>query len=67
MEKSNGPAAGSLEFKDVTVQYNNARDRASQNAEIRDLNLRKEIQFKASHVLLVGFFLWILQVSPSEY
>ena len=67
MEKSNGPAAGSLEFKDVTVQYNNARDRVSQNAEIRDLNLRKEIQFKASHVLLVGFFLWILQVSPSEY
>ena len=67
MEKSNGPAAGSLEFKDVTVQYNNARDQVSHDAEIRDVNLRKEIQFKASHVLLVGFFLWILQVCPSEY
>ena len=26
-------------------------------------NKRREIQFKASHALLIGFFLWILYVS----
>ena len=67
MEKSNGLAAESLGFKDVTVQYNNAKELASQDADIRETNLRREIQFKASHVLLVGFFLWILQVCPSGY
>ncbi len=67
MEQSNGLAAGSLPFKDVTVQYNDAKERVSQDAEIQDTNMRKEIQFKASHVLLMGFFLWILQVSPSAY
>ena len=66
MEQSNGLAAGSLAFKDVTVQYNNAKERTLQDADIRDVNMRKEIQFKASHVLLMGFFLWILQVCPSD-
>ena len=66
MEQSNGLAAGSLAFKDVTVQYNNAKERTSQDADVRGVNMRKEIQFKASHVLLMGFFLWILQVCPSD-
>ena len=67
MERSNGLAAGSLAFEDVTVQYNSAKERVSQDARIQDINMRKEIQFKASHVLLMGFFLWILQVCPSDY
>ena len=67
METNDGLAAGSLGFKDVTVQYNNGRERVSQDADLGEINLRKEIQFKASQVLLVGFFLWILQVCPSEY
>lgn len=67
MEQSNGLAAGSLAFKDVTVQYNNAEERVSQDAEIQNINMRKEIQFKASHILLMGFFLWILQVCPWDY
>lgn len=64
MEQSNGLAAGSLGFKDVTVHYNNANSQGSQKDEITHINRRKEITLKASHVLLIGFFFWILQVWP---
>lgn len=51
---------GSAQYKDVTAQYNDARAREDQSRDIVDTNRRKEIQFKASHVLLIGFFSWIL-------
>lgn len=56
---------GSAQYKDVTAQYNDAKARGDQGRDIADTNRRKEIQFKASHILLVGFFLWILYV-PSH-
>ena len=59
MEQSIRSNAESLAFKDVTVHYNNAKGRAAQDAEMRDTNRMKEIQFKASHTLLLLFFLWI--------
>lgn len=66
MEQSTRSATESLAFKDVTACYNDAKDRASQEAEMRDKNKAKEIQFKASHALLIFFFLWILYVSPQQ-
>lgn len=55
---------GSAQYKDVTAQYNDAKARGDQNRDIADTNRRKEIKFKASHVLLIGFFSWILYVYP---
>ena len=66
MEQSDTSTARSLEFKDVTVHYNTAKERGSQDAETQAINRKKEIQFKATHVLLLGFFVWILQVSSSR-
>jgi len=51
---------GSAEYKDVTTHYNDARARGDQNPDIASNNRRKEIQFKVSHILLLGFFSWIL-------
>lgn len=59
----NGSATSSSGFKDVTAQYNDAKAQGMQRNDIEDTNRRKEIQFKASHVLLIGFLLWILCVS----
>ena len=66
MEQSTRSAADSLAFKDVTAHYNDAKDRASQDDEMQDTNRTKEIQFKASHTVLIFFFLWILYVSPQQ-
>lgn len=55
---------GSTQYKDVTTQYNDAKARGDRSRDIADTNRRKEIQFKASHVLLLGFFSWILYVPP---
>ena len=54
---------GSAEFKDVTAHYNAGKGREEQGIDIAKTNRRREIQFKASHVLLLGFFSWILYVS----
>lgn len=58
----NGSATASSEFKDITSQYNDSKDQGQSDIDIQAINRRKEIQFKASHVLLIGFFLWILYV-----
>ena len=60
-----GPATASSEFKDITSQYNESKDRAHSDIDIQAINRRKEIQFKASHFLLIGFFFWILYVISS--
>ena len=57
-----GPAAASPEYRDITSQYNDSQDRGQLDLDIQATNRRKEIQFKASHFLLIGFFLWILYV-----
>ena len=56
----NGPATASSTYKDITSQYNDSKDKAQPDIDIQAINRRKEIQFKASHFLLIGFFLWIL-------
>ena len=58
----NGSATVSSEYKDVTAQYNDSKDRRQSEIDIQAINRRKEVQFKASHLLLIGFFLWILYV-----
>ena len=58
----NGPATAPSEYKDVTSQFNDSKDRGQSDLDIQAINRRKEIQFKASHFLLIGFFLWILYV-----
>lgn len=58
----NGSATASSEYKDITSQYNDSKDRGQVDIDIQAINRRKEIQFKASHILLIGFFLWILYV-----
>ena len=62
MDRSKGSAAQSLGFGDVTLHYNNAKEQGGQDFGIRDANRIKEVQFKASHILLILFFLWILHV-----
>lgn len=57
-----GPVTAPSEYKDITSQYNDSRDRGQPDIDIKATNRRKEIQFKASHFLLIGFFLWILYV-----
>ena len=57
----NGPAtASSTAYKDITSQYNDSKDKSQPDIDIQAINRRKEIQFKASHILLIGFFFWIL-------
>ena len=58
----NGSAAGPSEYKDITSQYNDSKDRGHPDIDIQAINRRKEVLFKASHFLLIGFFLWILYV-----
>lgn len=55
----NGPSTASSEYKDITSQYNDSKIRGPTDIDIQTINRRKEIQFKASHFLLIGFFLWI--------
>ena len=63
----NGSATASSEYKDITSQYNDSKDRGPSDIDIQEINRRKEIQFKASHVLLIGFFLWILCVDSRTW
>lgn len=56
----NGSAAASSEYKDITSQYNDSKDQRQPDIDIQAVNRRKEVLFKASHFLLIGFFLWIL-------
>lgn len=58
----NGSAAASSEYKDITSQYNDSKDQRQPDIDIQAVNRRKEVLFKASHFLLIGFFLWILYV-----
>lgn len=62
----NGPNTAS-EYKDITSQYNDIKDREQPGIDIQAINRRKEIQFKASHFLLIGFFMWILYVVSSAW
>ena len=61
----NGPNTASSEFEDITSQYNESKNRGQIDIDIQTLNRKREIQFKASHFLLIGFFLWILYVVSS--
>ncbi len=61
------PTTTSSEYKDITSQYNDSKDRGQPEIDIQTINRRKEIQFKASHFLLIGFFLWILYVISSTW
>lgn len=63
----NGSATASSEYKDITSQYNNKKDQGRGDIDSQETNRRKEIQFKASHVLLIGFFLWILYVESCTW
>ena len=56
----NGPATASSQYKDITSQYNDSKDQSRRDFDAEAINRSKEIQFKASHFLLIGFFLWIL-------
>lgn len=56
----NGTATASSEYKDITTQYNDSTEPAQPDNNIEAINRKREIQFKASHFLLIGFFLWIL-------
>lgn len=58
----NGSPAAPSGFKDVTSQYNDSKDRGQSATDIQAINRKKEVLFKASHFLLIGFFLWILYV-----
>lgn len=60
----NGSAAAPSEFKDITSQYNDSKARGQPDIDVQAINRRKEVLFKASHFLLIGFFLWILYVIP---
>ena len=62
----NGTATASSEYKDITSQYNDSKHRSQPDNSDQAINRRKEIQFKASHFLLIGFFFWILYVVSSE-
>ena len=55
----NGSITEFTSVKDITAQYNSA-DRESQATQVKEINKRREIEFKASHILLLGFFSWIL-------
>ena len=57
---------GSAEYKDETVLYNNSQFQGEQELDLNRTNRRREIQFKASHILLLGFFSWLLYVSMGE-
>ena len=58
---SNGSIPGLVGYEDIADQYNNAVSKKGgiNKQELAAKNKQKEIQFKASHVLLIGFFLWI--------
>ena len=58
----NGTAATISDYKDVTNHYNNANAQGAVEPAPADANRRKEIQFKAQHILTIGFFLWVLYV-----
>ena len=62
-----GPGTASSEYKDITSQYNDSKDRGHPDVDIDAINRRKEVQFKASHLLLIGFFLWILYVASETW
>lgn len=63
----NGSATASSEYKDITSQYNDSKEKGQPDIDIQAINRRKEIQFKASHFLLIGFFLWILYVVSNAW
>lgn len=65
MNETSWNTLGLAKYKDVTTQYKNTRVQGDQGNDLADINHRKEIQFKASHVLLLGFFSWILYVPPN--
>lgn len=66
--EANGFAERLLGYKEVTSQYNNAKANSQESGDValEVNNRRKEIQFKASHFLLIGFFSWILYVKMSS-
>lgn len=63
MERNqNDTAPTASGFKDVTIQYNDAKAQKKEVPDIAANNRRREIVFKAHHLLLIGFFLWIAYV-----
>ena len=63
----NGSPTASSEYKDITSQYNDSKEKGQPDIDIQAINRRKEIQFKASHFQLIGFFLWILYVVSNAW
>ena len=57
----NGSLPGLVGYEDIADQYNTAvaRKGGINKQELAAKNKQKEIEFKASHALLIGFFLWI--------
>ena len=57
----NGSIPGLGGYQDIADQYNSAvaKKGGINRQELAAKNKEKEIQFKASHALLIGFFLWI--------
>lgn len=56
---SNGPSPALLGYEDLTKQYNRVVSKPLDKEELQELEKQRSIQFKASHTLLIGFFLWI--------
>ncbi len=46
--------------EDITQHYNATRARQIPQTELDESNRQKGVQFKASLLLLIGFFFWIL-------
>jgi len=63
-KKSAGPEPQSSNalpgVEDITQHYNATRARQIPQKELDDSKRQKGVQFKASLLLLIGFFFWIL-------
>ena len=56
---SNGSVPGSSGYQDLTALYNKAQSRPTNRIKLQETEKQKAVKFKASHALLVGFFVWI--------
>ena len=66
MDKDLNGTATKTHGNDVTAQYNDAKVESNTQSTIVESNQRKEIKFKAQHLLAIGFSLWILYVDYSS-
>ena len=56
---SNGSVPGPPGYQDITKIYNQALSKPSNKEELQVAEAERSIKFKASHTILIGFFLWI--------